>query len=115
MKKKHLLIYIIPLIIAIGCSKDEDDPPPAPSSGAVTGKITDQASSNAVENAAIVMDILAGKPGPKRDVVLLNAAYALVAAGLSRDVEAGLVRSRGVIDDGLAKAKLEGLIALTNL
>jgi len=58
--------------------------------------------------------ILAGETGPKRDVVLLNAAYALVAAGVARDVEAGLEKSRAAIDDGLALAKLNGLIAQTN-
>ena len=76
--------------------------------------LADLQGGDAVKNAAIVMDVLAGKLGPKRDVVLLNSAYALVASGLSRDVEAGLVRARGVIDDGLAMVKLEGLITLTN-
>jgi len=69
---------------------------------------------DAVANAAIVRDILDGNPGPKREIVLLNAAYALVAAGLVKDVEAGLVRARGAIDNGLATAKLQGLVALTN-
>ncbi len=69
---------------------------------------------DAAANAAIVRDILDGNPGPKREIVLLNAAYALVAAGLAKDVEDGLVRASGVIDNGLAKAKLQGLVALTN-
>jgi anthranilate phosphoribosyltransferase len=76
--------------------------------------LTDLQGGDATANAAIVKDILSGNLGPKREVVLLNAAYALVAVGLAKNVDAGLVRARGVIDDGLAMAKLEGLIALTN-
>ena len=76
--------------------------------------LADLQGGDAAANATIVMDVLAGNPGPKREIVLLNAAYALVASGLVKDVEAGLVRARGVIDDGLAMAKLEGLVALTN-
>ena len=77
-------------------------------------KLAELQGGDAVANAEIVRDILAGNPGPKRQVVLLNAAYALVAAGLAKDVEAGLERARAAIDDGLAMAKLEGLVALTN-
>jgi anthranilate phosphoribosyltransferase len=76
--------------------------------------LADLQGGDASTNAAIVRDLLEGHPGPKREVVLLNAAYALVAAGLAKDIEAGLVRARGVIDDGLAMAKLKGLVTLTN-
>lgn len=69
---------------------------------------------DAEENAVIVRDILAGHPGPKRNVVLLNAAYALVAAGVAESVDAGLERAGNAIDAGLAKAKLKGLVNLTN-
>jgi anthranilate phosphoribosyltransferase len=69
---------------------------------------------DAAANAAIVKDILAGVPGPKRDIVTLNAAYALVAAGLARDVAAGLEQARAVLDDGRAMARLEGLVKQTN-
>jgi anthranilate phosphoribosyltransferase len=76
--------------------------------------LSDLQGGDAEENAAIVRDILAGAEGPKRDVVLLNAAYALVAAGITESVDAGLQKARNMIDDGMAKAKLEGLISLTN-
>ena len=76
--------------------------------------LTDLQGGDAEENAAIVKDVLAGAEGPKRDVVLLNAAYALVAAGITESVDAGLQKARNMIDDGLAKAKLEGLVNLTN-
>jgi anthranilate phosphoribosyltransferase len=76
--------------------------------------LADLQGGDAPANAAIVRGVLTGQSGPKRDVVLLNAAYALVAAGAAKDVEAGLERGRSAIDDGLAMAKLEALIALTN-
>ena len=76
--------------------------------------LTDLQGGDAEENAAIVKDVLAGAEGPKRDVVLLNAAYALIAAGIVESVDAGLLKARNVIDEGLAKAKLEGLVNLTN-
>ncbi|PLX84817.1 MAG: anthranilate phosphoribosyltransferase [Desulfuromonas sp.] len=69
---------------------------------------------DAAENAQIVRGIVSGEAGPKRNVVLLNAAYALMAAGLVEDVAAGLVRARTAIDGGAALAKLEALVALTN-
>lgn len=77
-------------------------------------QLSDLQGGDAEENAAIVRDVLDGKLGPKRDVVLLNAAFALVAAGLAKNVEAGLDKARNAIDDGLATAKLEGLVNLTN-
>ncbi len=76
--------------------------------------LADLQGGDAVKNAAIVRDVLDGNPGPKRDVVLLNAAYALVAAGQAKNVEDGLDKARNAIDDGLATAKLEGLVNLTN-
>lgn len=76
--------------------------------------LADLQGGDAAANAAIVRNVLTGHPGPKREVVLLNAAYALVAVGLAKDIEAGLVRARGAIDDGLAMAKLDALAAMTN-
>jgi anthranilate phosphoribosyltransferase len=76
--------------------------------------LSDLQGGDAATNALIVRGVLTGKPGPKREVVLLNAAFALVAAGLARDVESGLEKARRALDDGLALAKLEGLVALTN-
>jgi len=68
----------------------------------------------AEENAVIVRAVLAGESGPKRDVVLLNAAFALIAAGVAADVPAGLTLAAAAIDSGRARAKLDGLVRLTN-
>ncbi|MCM0083620.1 anthranilate phosphoribosyltransferase [Geomonas sp. Red32] len=65
-------------------------------------------------NAGIVRDILAGVNGPKRDIVLLNAGYALVAAGKATGVMEGLRMAEDAIDSGRAAKQLEKLAAMTN-
>lgn len=77
-------------------------------------RLEDLQGGDAAANAVIVSDILAGAKGPKRDVVLLNAAYALVAAGVAESPAAGLQRAAEALDSGQAKAKLDGLIRMTN-
>jgi len=61
------------------------------------------------ENAAILAGILDGAIGPRRDVVLLNAAAALVAAGKAAGWEDGLTKAADSIDSGAATRVLEGL------
>ncbi len=65
------------------------------------------------ENAQIIRQILRGEGGPKRDIVLMNAAAALVAAGKAKDFKEGVALAVHSIDSGSARAKLEGLIALS--
>jgi anthranilate phosphoribosyltransferase len=60
-------------------------------------------------NAAHLYDILTGTPGARRDIVLLNAAAALVAAGLAGDLREGVILSAGAVDSGRAAAMLEKL------
>ena len=59
------------------------------------------------QNAAIAREVLAGAPGPRRDVVLLNAAAALVVAGKAKDLRDGVARAAGAVDDGRARAMLD--------
>ncbi|MEE9614444.1 MAG: anthranilate phosphoribosyltransferase [Thermodesulfobacteriota bacterium] len=66
------------------------------------------------ENAAIILDILKGKKGPQRDVVLINAAPAIVAAGKASSLEEGIAIAHGSVDSGEALKKLEGLKEVTN-
>ena len=62
---------------------------------------------DAEENAGILQDILSGKEtGPKRDMVLFNAAAAMACAGLADHLEHGLEKSRAVIADGSALERL---------
>ena len=63
------------------------------------------------ENAAITRGILEGRiAGPKRDIVLLNAAASLLAANRCADLAGGIEQARDAIDSGAALAKLEELI-----
>ncbi len=65
-------------------------------------------------NAGIVLSVLRGDPGPRRDIVLLNAAAAVVAGGLAGDMAAGVEVAREAVDSGRAMEKLEGLKAASN-
>jgi anthranilate phosphoribosyltransferase len=68
---------------------------------------------NAQGNAAIIREILAGEKGPSRDIVVLNAAAAFVAAGLDGDFKEGVERSKQSIDSGRARGKLDALVDFT--
>jgi anthranilate phosphoribosyltransferase len=65
------------------------------------------------ENAAIMTALLHGERGPRRDVVLLNAAAGLVIGGLALDFKSGLDLAAEAIDSGQAMNKLEQLIQLS--
>ena len=60
-------------------------------------------------NSALLYDVLTGKPGARRDIVLLNAAAALVAADLAANLKEGVVLGAEAIDSGQAAATLEKL------
>jgi anthranilate phosphoribosyltransferase len=62
------------------------------------------------DNAEHVRAVLAGAPGPRRDIVLLNAAAGLVAGGRAVDMAAGLAAAATAIDSGAAAGSLERLI-----
>ena len=64
-----------------------------------------------VENAGITRAILAGTAGPKADIVLLNAAAALVVAGKADTLDAGLSMARESIRSGAAGKALAALVA----
>jgi anthranilate phosphoribosyltransferase len=65
-------------------------------------------------NAKIIRDVLKGKTGAKRDIILLNSAAALVAAGRASDIKAGITKAAEAIDSGKALKKLKDLKELTN-
>jgi len=65
------------------------------------------------ENAFIIREILDGAKKPTRDMVLLNAAAAFVAAGLDCDFKEGIERGRDSIDSGRAREKLDSLVNFT--
>lgn len=63
----------------------------------------------AADNASIIKGVLEGRPGPARDVVLINAAFALVAAGAAASVSEGLKMAAESIDSGAAALKLAAM------
>ena len=69
---------------------------------------------DATVNAEIVTSVLKGEHGPRRDIVLLNAAYALIAAGKVATPAEGIVMAAEAIDSGRALQQVEKLAALTN-
>jgi anthranilate phosphoribosyltransferase len=68
---------------------------------------------DARKNARIIRRILEGEQGPRRDVVVLNAAAAFVAAGLDPDFQTGIERASAAIDSRKAEQKLDALIHFT--
>ena len=75
--------------------------------------LADISGGDAAENAAIVREVLSGKKSPRRDVVLLNAAAALVAAGRVDHLTDGVPVATQSIDSGEANAKLRALASFT--
>lgn len=65
-------------------------------------------------NAAALSALLDGKKGPYRDIVLLNAAAALVIAGKAQDLKSGVAIAADALDSGAAKATLEKLVKASN-
>ena len=66
------------------------------------------------ENAEVIINILKGEKGPKRDITVLNAGAAIVASGKADSLDAGIELASESIDSGAALAKLEGLKAVSN-
>ncbi|HWG36938.1 MAG TPA: anthranilate phosphoribosyltransferase [Terriglobales bacterium] len=66
------------------------------------------------EAVAALHDVLAGKPGPVNDIVSLNAAAVLVAAGKALDLRHGIALARAALSSGTAAQKLRNLVAHTH-
>jgi anthranilate phosphoribosyltransferase len=75
--------------------------------------LADISGGDASENAAIIREVLSGKKSPRRDVVVLNSAAALVAAGCADRLADGIPLATQSIDSGAAAAKLEALAMFT--
>jgi anthranilate phosphoribosyltransferase len=66
------------------------------------------------ENARIVLGILEGEKGPKRDVSILNAGAVIMLGGGAEDLTSGIEKARESIDSGKAMEKLERLREMTS-
>ncbi len=68
---------------------------------------------DARKNAQVISRVLDGEQGPRRDIVVLNAAAAFVAAGRDIRIKDGVLRAARVIDSGAARKKLDDLVEFT--
>jgi anthranilate phosphoribosyltransferase len=82
--------------------------------GFPVGKPGDLKGGDAKDNAVLTLEILKGRKGPQRDIVLINSAAALAAAGRTADLKQGVSLAAESIDSGAALRKLEELKAFTN-
>jgi anthranilate phosphoribosyltransferase len=82
--------------------------------GLPLASINDIRGGDAEVNAAALTALLAGERGPYRDIVLLNAAAALVVGERADDLAQGVTLAAGVIDDGHAAQALTALVTATN-
>jgi len=81
--------------------------------GMKRGSLEDIAGGDAAANAAIIREVLSGQHSPKRDVVLLNAAAALVVAGKAEHLAQAVPLAAQSIDSGSAASKLAELTRFT--
>jgi anthranilate phosphoribosyltransferase len=81
--------------------------------GIARAAITDLQGGDRAENAEIIRRVLGGEPGPRRDIVLMNAAAALVVGGKARDLKEGVTLAARSVDTGAASRKLGQLVDLT--
>ena len=82
--------------------------------GLPRAKLVDLKGGDAKANAEAIRVLLQGEPGPFRDIVLLNAAAALIVAGKAANLADGVKRAARAIDTGAANTALDKLIASTN-
>ena len=76
--------------------------------------LADLKGGDAAHNAAALRMLLQGEQGPYRDIVVLNAAAALIVAGKARSLEDGVIKAQSAIDTGAAARALDRLVAATN-
>jgi anthranilate phosphoribosyltransferase len=82
--------------------------------GISRASLDDLKGGDAATNAAAIRAVLGGEPGAFRDIVLFNAAAALIVAGRAEDLKVGVTAAAEAIDSGAARAKLDGLVRITN-
>jgi anthranilate phosphoribosyltransferase len=82
--------------------------------GITPASLADLQAANVGDSARIIRGVLAGEAGPPRDIVLLNAAAALVVAGITNEIAPALALAAGAIDSGRAWRTLETLVRVSN-
>ena len=81
--------------------------------GLARARLDDLAGGDAAENAALLRAVVDGEPGPRLDIVLLNAGAALYIAEAAGSIAEGVDAARAAVASGAARAKLDALVATT--
>lgn len=100
-------------VIEVGDGRTSEWYAEAAQFGLAPAELADVAGGSPAENAAAVRAVLAGEPGPKRDLTVLNAAAAIYVGGLAADLSEGVERAAAAIDSGAAAEVLKRLVAAT--
>jgi anthranilate phosphoribosyltransferase len=79
--------------------------------GMVRAHLQDLTGGDAAENATLLRAVVDGEPGPRLDIVLLNAGAALYIAEAAGSIAEGLAAARAAVASGAARAKLDALVA----
>ncbi len=82
--------------------------------GLATHQLKDIQIKDAQESKAMILDVLNGKKGAARDIVLMNAGAAIYVSGQAESLQAGIDKATAVIDTGAALEKLNQLIERSN-
>jgi anthranilate phosphoribosyltransferase len=82
--------------------------------GIACSRVEDIAGGSAAENAEIVRGVLRGEKSPSRDVVIMNASAAMVAAGIGVNFRECARMAEAAVDSGAAELKLKQLVEFTN-
>ena len=81
--------------------------------GMKRARLADLAGGGATENATILRAVVDGEPGPRLDIVVLNAGAALYIAEAAGSIAEGVEAARAAVASGAARAKLDALVATT--
>jgi anthranilate phosphoribosyltransferase len=81
--------------------------------GMKRGKSAEIEGGTKEQNARIILEVLSGSGGPKRDITVLNAGATFAITGSARDIHEGIELAKRSIDSGEALNKLKGLIEFT--
>lgn len=81
--------------------------------GMKRARLTDLAGGDAAENATLLRAVVDGEPGPRLDIVVLNAGAALYIAEAAGSIAEGVEAARAAVASGGARAKLDALVAIT--
>ena len=82
--------------------------------GLPRANISELKGGDAATNATALRNLLQGEPGAYRDIVVLNAAAALIVGGKAANLEDGVAKAQSAIDSGRAAQALDRLVAVTN-